>query len=981
MLWVATTILALAPQGTVIRDKEGRIVLPPTQSSGTTAAPQNPQTSPRDPRVTDGIQRRFMRDVFELRRTRRLSRTTEDELLRKIGAAFPDAAARAVEGAKGADDDMLHGLMRVLAVYGDPDHASELKFLLQTRPFGKATKLAVETMAVLGRDRARELLFDCLDARRDELRRFAAHSLESRVRPEDADRLMTLIGQGEPATRTRALRVLGRIRSERVVEFLVESLHGEAQLAEAACRALIEQGPSVAPAVQKTLRAPAAGRGFGFAAFTLAQLEEQSRREFVTEDMVPHLLAELELPDRFMRSAVAIALAGLAYRSSDTTGEVYADHSIVDRLVDVVAPAEFIEHIALIQDLARERLVQLSGRDFELAHARWRDWWSYAEAETGYVAARRRLELDAERAKLASLTWTRGDRVLRFRGENTESLPPAERFQLEVILDGEQFVALIGQLERRGFMRPARQFAVKPVDATLRLKVGSARCQSSPKTHPETLAAFGELLDELLIQEAWQLYRDPSTEPDIAAFWRAERRWLQAHTDPVERADRLVDRILKRIAKLTGDHLDLALRHLAAEPRLREVFDGEDARVLLAVLQKRGVWDDRSSAMADLVLAAGDDAPWRELLTVAEGLSGEERVDTLARLFSLVGADRVLAAVDPSTPENPVSETVRIAAMDELVAMRDLRAVPRLIALLDEESLGIRTTAAYSLGKLGSAEAREPLIETLGVAEAGNHRALRRVIWVALARIGGDEVLPILASAFYSPEEEDRRAVLRALAELRLPTANRELANVFALRGPNDDIGLLALQLLVQQGDLLASPALRPLLQSASPEVRHEAAMVLGQFGDPATLPILFDLLAEDVQPLRVIACLIATTGLDVSERNERVAFLRDWYSRQAGRQQGDWLLDALRAHDVANSLDPRVLGMGAGPSQVTELTRLLIEVEPDYLRPLIGRVLRVTTQEDFGLVSESMPESTLRSIAERYRFLVDSDKAASGGR
>ena len=55
------------------------------------------------------------------------------------------------------------------------------------------------------------------------------------------------------------------------------------------------------------------------------------------------------------------------------------------------------------------------------------------------------------------------------------------------------------------------------------------------------------------------------------------------------------------------------------------------------------------------------------------------------------------------------------------------------------------------------------------------------------------------------------------------------------------------------------------------------------------------------------------------------------------------------------------------------------LEVEPRYLRSLVARVLRITTGEDFGLVTVQTEEPKLRAIAERYRFLADSDKAATG--
>ncbi|MCA8941737.1 MAG: HEAT repeat domain-containing protein, partial [Planctomycetes bacterium] len=467
--------------------------------------------------------------------------------------------------------------------------------------------------------------------------------------------------------------------------------------------------------------------------------------------------------------------------------------------------------------------------------------------------------------------------------------------------------------------------------------------------------------------------RDPAREPDVTAFWRSERRWLAAHDDEAARAKRLVDRISERLPDLAGERLVLAIRHLRGVDRLREVLDGDHARALLGALRQRKVWDESSDEIADVVLAAGDDSPWQELLSIANDRAGESARDVLSRLFGLLGTDRVLEALDTDDLD------VRIAAMDEVIRTRDVRAVSKLIESLYERNTAVRVTAAFALGRLRAAAGRDPLIDVLSREGEQIAAPLRRTIWVALARIGGSEVFPILSSAFYSPIEDDRRAVLQAFAELRHPSAARELGNVFALRGPDDRLGLLALQLLRGLGDALGSPALRPHLESANPQVRLEAAYALAEFSDPAALPTLIALLDDSQDPLRLIALITGICGVDVTERNDRVPFLRRWLRDNEKRSQGEWLVAALDSRGIVHGLDARSLGEGSGTSQVTELTRLLVELRLPQLRPLVGRMLRATTGEDFGLVTVTTDDATLRGIVERYRFLVDSDRAASG--
>ncbi|MCA8941074.1 MAG: HEAT repeat domain-containing protein, partial [Planctomycetes bacterium] len=500
MLWVATTILALAPQGPV-GGRDGRIVLPPTRGA---------EQAPQKPAVRDGEQRRFHERALELRRSRFLSEVSEEDLLRRIGGEFEDAAARAIKLARSADDDVMHGVMRILATYGGVEEAGEIKFLLHTRSFGKATGIAVSTMATIARDSARDMLFDCMTASREIVRRLAADELERRVQPEDSQRLITLAGQGRADVRVRALRLLGSVPTDRATDVLLTALRDDSRFAVEACRSLIEVGEPVVAPLTEILRRPAKGQEFGFAAFALASIEERLGRELFEDVMRPHLLAELDMPDPFMRSAVAIALSGMAWRSPDTNGATFHDHAVVDALVSVVAPSEFVQHVSLIQDLARNRLVRLTGEDFQLDNRKWRSWWDTVGKVEGYVGARQHLEVTSDTARAGVLTWKDPKNHIRLRGESIDPLPPSDDLVVDLLVAPEEFVDIVTQLHRAGFMRETNRRATVPAESSLRLTVGGARCQTDPMADLTDLAPLGAVVHRAAFDRIWQLYRDPA---------------------------------------------------------------------------------------------------------------------------------------------------------------------------------------------------------------------------------------------------------------------------------------------------------------------------------------------------------------------------------------------------------------------------------------------------------------------------------------
>lgn len=964
MLLLASLLLTTLPQGAV-HGRGSTLVLPPPR----TAAPVQDPVAERD-----GLQERFHKDALSLRRSLYLSESEELARIQRIGDTYDRVAERALLLVRQSDADLAHGLMRVLRTYGDATAADDLRFLLLTRPFGDATGIVVETMTSLGGDRANPLLFECLTASRPAVRKHAADTLATRVGAADVDHLVTLSRQERTDVQVKALRLLGAVRDSHAArDRLVQGLGQHPVLAEAACRGLIDHGVDAVPALQAILRRPAVGRSFGYAAVALAAIEEKAAPDagsLFGDDMREHLIEELDMPDPFQRAAVAIGLAGMAFRSADTSGEPYADRAVIDALVRVVAPTEYVAHLALLQEVGARRLTQLSGKDFGVQHALWRAWWDELKGVERLVGSRQRVAIDTPRADVAVLDWRGRPTRMRFAGVGASALRP-DADALDFLLAPDEMLALVADLEALGFMRPAARNSGEPDGRQLVLNVGGAVTHSDPWLRAATLERFAKRIEREAHEQRWQLYRDARAEPDVAAFWRSERRWREQHPSDAERAGRLKSRILAVLGGLSPRRFDVALEHLTGLPDLRTMLTEADAAALIAAADARAEWSEREFRVLELALAAPGES-WRELLAVAE-----RRLDTaagrtlLARVFALLGPDRILESLEPGT-----SASIRLAAMDEIARLRDVRALEPLIAALGEADTGIRRSAVYTLGKLGLVDAEQPLLELL--RQDGLDPELRRTAWIALARIGGDSAIAVLQQAFPSADPADRSAVVQALGALARPAAAVELANIYALRG-DDTLGLLALEHLRMHGDLTASPALHAHVEHPNLEVRRQVLLLLGSFQDPVALPALIDMLAEDRERARIVALIAGTTGQDVTARNDRVEFLRGWLVGNRHLSQAEWLLRALAESGVKTTLSPAQFGPGTGTAVVPELCRLVVEAEPPYLRALAARVLRVVTQRDFGVIGPLTTEDQRRAIAERYSALHDADKAAAG--
>ena len=955
----------ITPRSKVVHGAGGRLVIPGPED------PAAPPEATQDPARAGG-EREFHESVLGIRRSLHLSASKEGAILATFGRSFDQVPARALNLLRTADADTSHGALLVLRRYGGKEHAAELEYLLLTRSFGSSTDVAVDTLATLAQDEACDRLLSCLTASRAPVRYHAERVLGGRLAAEDADRLLALSKEAAGDVRIKTVRLLGFLPPTPAVRArLIAALSEDALVADAAVDALIAQGPASVADLQQILAQPALGRAFGYAAVALASLQDANPSAAVfTEEMREPLLAELDMPDAFQRTAVALALCDLAMRSSDVSGDLYNDHAVTGALVDVAAPTEFVQHISRLKGLSVPRLVRFTGRDFGTSTAMWRRWWEEMGAAP-LVGARLRVTVAADDAAIASLTWRAGERVIVLRGEATAAPEIANVF--DHFVTAAEMESLVAELRRSGFMGLARGEVRPREDRSLELRVGGALVRTDPQTPSAVLDRVGLRIAETARDQSWQLWRDAEREPDAAAFWRSELRWREQHGDPKEQAERKRRRLVDALARVDGPRRELAFAELVVIPELREILTEAEGVSILRAANAVDPWDAISFRLVELALVVPGEQVWRAAVDTArehdDAASGSAAV--LPRVFALLGPERLIASLQDASP------TVRKVAMAEVGRLRDLRATPVLLAVASnpDEDIDLRVGAVQSLGSIRAPDAREPLLALLEL-EPGNP-PLRRSIWVALGQVGGAGVFDVLRSAMATTDELDRTAIVRALGAMRQPEAAFVLAEIVALR-KDDTLGSIALELLKRQGDHLASPALRRQVEAADPVVRGLSALALADFQDPAALPELFTMLDRDEGRLRVVAAIASIIGKDVASENARADSLRAWWIENRGRSQSEWFLQALDAAGVTSSLSREDLLTESGLAAIPELTRLTLVLETPHLRALAGRLLRVTTGVDYGTILPMMPEPQRLAICDRYRLLFESSRAAS---
>ncbi len=953
MIFACSLLLSFAPQVF----PGGDLQLPPKSAN----APARPAAPP----VSD--LERFRRDLVDLQGP--LARV--EQKLQAIAEAWPAPTIEALilDVARTARANEMQNLMTVVRRFAtaSPRVADELLFQLLARPLGEATRPVIETMVVLKGEGAKHALQECIRGRLAGPRRQATEVLVPMLTIDDVPFALALSREQSLDLQLRGVDLLRALDDERALQRLCELLSKDLALAGAACNALIGVGSPAVPALQALLAAPPIDRGFAYAAFALARIGEDTMTPVVPASTLPAIAKRLRDPELLTRCLVAIPLADALYHG-EASG--VADADVVDALIELVQPEQFVPNVDMLRRPAEMRLLRATGRLVAADGAPWRAWW--ASQRVGFVGVRATVAIDETRAATAIVSLRGEQRHVRVLAEglaDVAAIPGAT----EVVVTPARMLELARALQDGGFGDgPAMRVASGlPPARSLALQVGDGRAVVvMPVTAHARFDALVAAVEAVVDAEAWQLYRRPQEEPDRGAFWRAERRWLDANPQPLDRLRRFATRAVAAWPTASPALRARALAHLVAHPERRQVFGEQDSERVLAMLAAAPELGELDLQLLELAAAAPGDVVWRRAVALAATGKGGGGA-AVRGVFRGLPADAVLHALADADP------IVRRAGIDQIMIVRDQRAAERLVQLLRDPDGDVAIAAAAACGHLPVSAAARPLVDLI-VADA-TPPPMRQECLRALGRVGGELAFPVLQRALMATGNDDKEAAMRGLGDLRDPRAAHVLADLMVI-GHGKDLGALARHYLQRQSGTFAVPALRAQLQIVQdPAIQDALVLMLGGWHDAGVVPNLIDMLRRPQLAMQAAALLEGATGQPFAAASDRLGVAEAWYRQHKQAPQWQWLLDALAAAGETTTLRPEHFATNRGLAPVAELARLLVEVESARLWALTGAVLRGVAGEDYGVVTLGTSKDIREAIAARYRVLVETARTAEG--
>jgi HEAT repeat protein len=373
------------------------------------------------------------------------------------------------------------------------------------------------------------------------------------------------------------------------------------------------------------------------------------------------------------------------------------------------------------------------------------------------------------------------------------------------------------------------------------------------------------------------------TEPDrlaqhLASADAAERR--SAARELVNLPAALAAPLVKSALGDADVEVRLAAAAAAVEHRIEGASDAvvpwlneADARLRLAACQViRPAPSARAAAALGRVLGDGDANVRR---AAARALGNAAEPDAALPL---------LGHLDDAVPE------VRVAVIEALARSGDARAVVPLLGKIQDSAPEVRRAVARALGELGDARATSSLllalrdpnldvrVEALGslgqlgdptaalavapLVEPPQPPALRRAALAALARLGNDRALAVLASAL---AYDDEALGGQTPARDALVAAGRKAVPVLldTLNSPRPERARAAAALAL--GSLGAAEAREPVARALKTGALPPgpALRALALVGDTSALPSALELLAHPSAPVRAEARAAAEALLD----------------------------------------------------------------------------------------------------------------------
>ena len=394
----------------------------------------------------------------------------------------------------------------------------------------------------------------------------------------------------------------------------------------------------------------------------------------------------------------------------------------------------------------------------------------------------------------------------------------------------------------------------------------------------------------------------------------------------------------------------------------------EKARSALAVLQSNALPAEKAMACKQLAIYGNADA-----VQALAPLLLDQELDSWARiaLEAMPGPAADAALRDAM---EKVQGKLLVGVINSIGVRRDAKAVGALATKLKDPDAAVAAAAAIALGRIGGDQAAKALQQSLAKSPAGTRSAVALGCILCAERQLSDgqsakatklydtvrkadvpkerkleaargailarqsKGLPLLLETMRSPDKQTFQMGLHTARELPGVKITEALAAELENTSPDRQVPLLLA--IADRDDAAVLPAVLATVRAGPAQLRVEAVAVLVRLGDPASVPVLFETLADSNAELTKSAQSAlanwAGTGVDdqlVTRLSQSPGNTRRLLVELAGQRHAAAAVPQLIK--AANEPDPKLraagiksLGETVGPAELSALSELLAQAK-----------------------------------------------------
>lgn len=817
-----------------------------------------------------------------------------------------------------------------------------------------------------------ENLFELADHRNAATRTRAAFQLQGVLQAKDVSRVEELEKSRRSETRQVAAQLYASLSIPQSVSGLLRLIEDPTPaVAFAAADSLARLGePSTdMRLLDYAVRSPL-NRAFGYACIALS-LREELRSVSVPADIAGTCLSGVKMPDPFIGSACAAALASIGFRSEDVASTSYMETLVVPALVHAASGERYFQDFSSIHALALRRLALLTARDFGTDGPAWARWW--AENKSGFRSNRAvfamnenaidELAIDVEAPGILFTLRGGKSEPSTFSREDEDYILTTESLRLlgrtladRGILAGTTLPGIRGlEAARRGVApagsigRPESIYRVRVRQTGQRKEVGALENQ----TWPDLLDVVKQCT-QVRAGNVWQRYVPAPSGEERSQAIEAERATLAATPDQEVHAGRLMMRILDALPKLPSDRRALAYKDLLAIPNLDRRLNEARAIELAAFLSSEVAGDESATQLIKIASLPRTARACDALIEAAAGMTRSASRLHLPRILDSFGLEQATRYLDDPRP------SVRAAAVDSLGRRAGQGATPVLIERLADRSEDVQLMTVQALAGRGDQSVVPALRATLPIATGPVYKA----IIDALGRLRSVESFEVIWQATESPDPSTRMTALRAVGNLGDPRAADFLATYWVRllqsSRPLAEEKTAARDALMSLRNSSMRDALRRCLEVQSPEARREVVLALAEIGDPAAVPALL-LEMERAVDGTIRNAIITLTCVDFFTSGDAQLRYREWWELNRSVSASAWFAEACGKAGVGEGISQAVLDSPNAASAIPALNNVLVAASDWFLRSRAAEILnsivgaRLATVDRFTTVDDRM--------------------------